>query len=148
MSDAVPSPRAGSLRLIATLAIAGLFSGISIVVAYRATLPRIQANQRAALERAVFEVLPGTVRLERLAWDGAKLAAGEAGKGFAVVANEVKELAQETSKATEDIGQRIQAIQTDTEAAVTAINEISTIIAQINDTQAKPSPPARPRRTP
>ncbi|MCB0909277.1 MAG: methyl-accepting chemotaxis protein, partial [Nocardioidaceae bacterium] len=62
--------------------------------------------------------------------------AGEAGKGFAVVANEVKELAQETSKATEDIGQRIQAIQTDTEAAVTAIGEISAIIAQINDTQA------------
>ena len=62
--------------------------------------------------------------------------AGEAGKGFAVVANEVKELAQETSKATEDIGQRIQAIQSDTEAAVHAITEISGIIAQINDTQA------------
>jgi methyl-accepting chemotaxis protein len=62
--------------------------------------------------------------------------AGEAGKGFAVVANEVKELAQETSKATEDISQRIQAIQTDTEAAVAAIGEISVIIAQINDTQA------------
>ena len=61
--------------------------------------------------------------------------AGEAGKGFAVVANEVKELAQETSKATEDIGRRIQAIQTDTEAAVAAISEISVIIAQINDTQ-------------
>ncbi len=62
--------------------------------------------------------------------------AGEAGKGFAVVANEVKELAQETSKATEDIGRRIEAIQTDTAAAVAAITEISGIIAQINDTQA------------
>ena len=62
--------------------------------------------------------------------------AGESGKGFAVVANEVKELAQETSKATEDIGQRIQAIQSDTEAAVAAISEISAIIAQINDTQS------------
>jgi methyl-accepting chemotaxis protein len=61
--------------------------------------------------------------------------AGEAGKGFAVVANEVKELAQETGKATEDIGRRIQAIQSDTEAAVAAITEISGIIAQINDTQ-------------
>ncbi|MGN6132548.1 MAG: methyl-accepting chemotaxis protein [Nocardioidaceae bacterium] len=61
--------------------------------------------------------------------------AGEAGKGFAVVANEVKELAQETGKATEDIGRRIEAIQADTSAAVAAIAEISTIIAQINDTQ-------------
>src|SRR3712207_8764061 len=39
--------------------------------------------------------------------------AGEAGKGFAVVANEVKELAQETAKATEDIARRVQAIQGD-----------------------------------
>ncbi len=62
--------------------------------------------------------------------------AGEAGKGFAVVANEVKELAQETSKATEDIGSRIEAIQSDTAAAVAAITQISGIIAQINDTQS------------
>ena len=61
--------------------------------------------------------------------------AGEAGKGFAVVANEVKELAQETSKATEDIGRRVEAIQHDTEAAVAAIAEIGGIIARINDTQ-------------
>ncbi len=62
--------------------------------------------------------------------------AGEAGKGFAVVANEVKDLAQETSKATEDIGSRVEAIQADTQAAVAAISQISSIIAQINDTQA------------
>jgi methyl-accepting chemotaxis protein len=61
--------------------------------------------------------------------------AGESGKGFAVVANEVKELAQETAKATEDISRRIEAIQTDTGEAVTAIKEISEIIAQISDTQ-------------
>jgi methyl-accepting chemotaxis protein len=59
--------------------------------------------------------------------------AGEAGKGFAVVANEVKELAKETAKATEDIGQKIEAIQADTKGAVTAIGEITTIINQIND---------------
>jgi len=59
--------------------------------------------------------------------------AGEAGKGFAVVANEVKELAKETAKATEDIGRKIEAIQTDTKGAVESIGEISTVIHQIND---------------
>ena len=63
--------------------------------------------------------------------------AGEAGKGFAVVAGEVKELAQETGgKATEDIGRRVEAIQLDTEAAVAAITQISSIISQINDSQS------------
>jgi methyl-accepting chemotaxis protein len=61
--------------------------------------------------------------------------AGEAGKGFAVVANEVKELAQETAKATEDIAKRVQSIQGDTTAAVAAIEEISSIVAQISDRQ-------------
>ncbi len=61
--------------------------------------------------------------------------AGEAGKGFAVVANEVKELAKETAKATEDISQKIEAIQSDTRGAVAAIAEISAVINQINDIQ-------------
>jgi methyl-accepting chemotaxis protein len=59
--------------------------------------------------------------------------AGEAGKGFAVVANEVKELAKETAKATEDIGHSIESIQADTKEAVAAIGAISEIIGQIND---------------
>jgi len=59
--------------------------------------------------------------------------AGEAGKGFAVVANEVKELAKQTAKATEEIGQKIEAIQGDTKGAVGAIEEIGEIINQIND---------------
>lgn len=59
--------------------------------------------------------------------------AGEAGKGFAVVANEVKELAKQTAKATEEIGQKIDAIQGDTKGAVKAIEEITTIINQINE---------------
>jgi methyl-accepting chemotaxis protein len=61
--------------------------------------------------------------------------AGEAGKGFAVVANEVKELAKETAKATEDISQKIEAIQGDTKDAVAAITQISTVINKINDYQ-------------
>src|SRR3712207_9207543 len=59
----------------------------------------------------------------------------EAGKGFAVVANEVKELAQETAKATEDIARRVEAIQQDTGGAVAAIGRISEVIGQINDYQ-------------
>jgi methyl-accepting chemotaxis protein len=60
---------------------------------------------------------------------------GEAGKGFAVVANEVKELAKETARATEDISQRIEAIQEDTRSALGAIDRIGAIIGQINDIQ-------------
>ena len=61
--------------------------------------------------------------------------AGELGKGFAVVASEVKDLAQETARATEDIARRVQAIQADTTGAVTAIEETSTVIARISDFQ-------------
>ena len=61
--------------------------------------------------------------------------AGEAGKGFAVVANEVKELAKQTAKATEDISHKIEAIQGDTKGAVEAIAQIGKIINQINDIQ-------------
>jgi methyl-accepting chemotaxis protein len=59
--------------------------------------------------------------------------AGEAGKGFAVVANEVKELAKQTAKATEDISLKITAIQEDTKRAVESIGNITVIINQIND---------------
>jgi methyl-accepting chemotaxis protein len=59
--------------------------------------------------------------------------AGEMGKGFAVVATEVKELAQQTARATADVTDRIGAIQTNTGAAVEAIVHIGKTIGQIND---------------
>lgn len=61
--------------------------------------------------------------------------AGEAGKGFAVVANEVKELARQTAQATEEISRKIAAIQTDTTAAVQAIQNISEVIKKIDQIQ-------------
>ena len=59
--------------------------------------------------------------------------AGEVGAGFAVVANEVKELAKQTATATEDISQKIEAIQADAKSAVEAIASISGVIGQVND---------------
>jgi methyl-accepting chemotaxis protein len=62
--------------------------------------------------------------------------AGAAGKGFAVVAEEVKQLAQETARATGDIAGRIDSIQSETAAAVQAIADITEIIGRINDSQS------------
>jgi methyl-accepting chemotaxis protein len=58
--------------------------------------------------------------------------AGEAGKGFAVVANEVKELAKQTAKATEEIRQKITAIREDADGAVAAIGGIKGVIDKIS----------------
>ena len=58
--------------------------------------------------------------------------AGEAGKGFAVVASEVKDLARDTARATDDIGQRIGSIQADTNQVVDAIEQIRQTISEVN----------------
>jgi len=59
--------------------------------------------------------------------------AGEAGKGFAVVANEIKELAKQTSQATLEIKEKITAIQGSTDGTVKGIDEISNVIANVNE---------------
>jgi methyl-accepting chemotaxis protein len=62
--------------------------------------------------------------------------AGEAGKGFAVVANEVKTLANQTGKATDEIAQQVTAVQSATEKAVEAIQSIGLTISEINEISA------------
>ncbi|MEW6521062.1 MAG: methyl-accepting chemotaxis protein [Thermodesulfobacteriota bacterium] len=62
--------------------------------------------------------------------------AGEAGKGFAVVAGEVKELARQTSEATANIAARIREVQSSTQQAVAIINEVTSIVSQVNDASA------------
>jgi methyl-accepting chemotaxis protein len=59
--------------------------------------------------------------------------AGESGKGFAVVAGEVKSLASQTARATEEIGQQIAAMQGETERTVQAIGEIARMIRELNE---------------
>ena len=76
----------GSLRLVATLAVAGLISGIAIIGIYESTLPTITANKARELRAAVFEVLPGVSRMQALVYrDGGLVAVPEPGEDEAVV---------------------------------------------------------------
>jgi electron transport complex protein RnfG len=74
--DPAPS-EPSALRLILTLGLAGLLSGLIIVVAYRATQPSITAYQAEQLRLAVFKVLPGVTRIQRMVYQDGHLAASE-----------------------------------------------------------------------
>ena len=75
-----------SLRLVLTLAIAGLISGLAIIGIYESTLPTITANKARELRAAVFKVLPGVSRMQALVHrDGELVVTGEPGKDEPVV---------------------------------------------------------------
>jgi methyl-accepting chemotaxis protein len=110
----------------------------AVKVADRATATVAKLGESSAEIGNVIKVITSIAQQTNLLALNATIEAaraGEAGKGFAVVANEVKELAKQTAKATEDISRKIEAIQGDTKGAVEAIGQIGKIINQINDIQ-------------
>jgi methyl-accepting chemotaxis protein len=93
------------------------------------------SHRIGSIEAAAGEVTAGVQAVAGGAEEMGAARAGETGKGFAVVAGEVKDLAQETAKATEEIGRRIEAIQADARVAVESISGIGQVIVRINDYQ-------------
>lgn len=109
-------------------------NAVGLTTAASVTMSRLGESSRAIGD--VIKVITSIAQQTNLLALNATIEAaraGEAGKGFAVVANEVKELAKQTARATQDVGRKIAAIQADTEGARGAIDDVSSVIRQIND---------------
>lgn len=129
-----------SIKEIASSASNAVSVARNAVVAANKTNEKItQLSQSSAEIENVIKVIDSIAEQTNLLALNATIEAaraGEAGKGFAVVANEVKELAKETSKATEDIINRISTIQSDTAEAISAIEVVTGIINEIDASQS------------
>ena len=98
-------------------------SNVSKLSASAQTIGDVIAMISAIAEQTNLLALNATIEAAR---------AGEAGKGFAVVASEVKSLASQTARATEEISEQITGMQTDTSAVVEAIESIGSMIQELN----------------
>ncbi|GIJ46610.1 methyl-accepting chemotaxis protein [Virgisporangium aliadipatigenens] len=110
----------------------------SVKLAQEATRVMGQLGDSSAQIVDVVKVISGIAEQTNLLALNATIEAaraGASGKGFAVVAGEVKELAQQTATATEDVTTRVAAIRNDTEGAVSAIKAIAAAIDRVSDFQ-------------
>ncbi|WP_433075923.1 methyl-accepting chemotaxis protein [Dactylosporangium sp. CA-052675] len=110
----------------------------SVQLARRATTVMGQLGDSSAQIVDVVKVISGIAEQTNLLALNATIEAaraGESGKGFAVVAGEVKELAQQTARATDDVTSRVAAIRADTEGAVAAIDAITEAIDRVSEYQ-------------
>ena len=143
ISTSVQTVAAGAEQMTASIKeIAGTSAQAAQVANESLDIARGTSGQLAELGRASTEIGDVVRLITSIAEQTNLLAlnatieaarAGDAGKGFAVVASEVKDLAQETARATEDITGRISAIQSSSDGASTAVRRIEDVIGQITD---------------
>ncbi|GAA3341027.1 hypothetical protein GCM10020358_30820 [Amorphoplanes nipponensis] len=125
-----------SIAQSATAAARVAGDGVTVAQETNATVSRL-GDSTAAIEDVVRTITAIAAQTNLLALNATIEAAraGESGKGFAVVAGEVKQLAQQTAEATEDITRRIAAIQGESRDAVLAISRIGEIITEVSGLQ-------------
>jgi methyl-accepting chemotaxis protein len=139
----VQSVMAGAEQMAASVAEIALNASRAAAVALESVVAADLANDEIALLGSASAEIGGVVKLITSIAEQTNLLAlnatieaaraGHAGKGFAVVAEEVKQLAQETARATEDITARISAIQATSNAAADSVGGIREVIGQINE---------------